>query len=264
VTEANESVLDVFAFLKDEFSRERESKFSLLKKVPDTFVFKFLDYFESLAVSEQDEFAEAIAYRSLQFFFAKDEITTAMPQADNTVFMRHHNALLFLDSDKYADARELRLVATVSKSDELWKIIPKPPEEFLRYAASIGPVRAVEMRKRIKSAFGQRFSTQVSNSGGGVWRYRGNFENSAVEIEINFGGRDQLRYKVTISSHSRQVTLKRLRYELLLGAGLGDWNFLTEENLNQSIELLCEFVAYLIKLPERLPASYHQTQALNF
>lgn len=264
MTEANESVLDIFSFLKNEFSIERESRFSLLKKVPDTLVFGFLDYFESLGVSEQDEFAEAIAYRSLQFFFSKNEIADAMPQADDTAFQRHFPAILHIAFNKYEDARSLRLLATVAKSDELWTTIPKPPEEFLRYAASIGPVRAVEMRKQIKSAFGQRFGAKVSNLGGGVWLYECNFANSTVEIEIDFGGRDQLRYEVTISSHLRQITLERLRYEVLLGAGLGFWNFLTEENVDQSLELLCEFVAYLTNLPERLPDSYHHRQPLNF
>jgi hypothetical protein len=263
MAEANQSVSDVFSFLKNEFLKEQASGVSLLKKVPDTLIFRFLDYFKSLAASEQKEFGEAIAHRSLQFFFSKDEIASSMPQASDDAFKRHFNGLLFLSKFEYTDARSLRLLATVSKSPELWENIPKPPEEFLRYATSIGPVKAAEIRKQIKRAFVQRFDAQVSNSGGGVWLYKGSFEKSDVEVEINFGGRDQLRYAVTVHSPARPIQLKRLRYELLLGAGLGFWDFLTEENLNQSIELLCEFVSYLTNLSERLPDSYCQTQTTS-
>jgi hypothetical protein len=71
------------------------------------------------------------------------------------------------------------------------------------------------------------------------------------------------RYEVTIFSHSGAITLKRLGYEILSGAGQGDWNFLAEENLTSSIELLCEFFSYLANLPKRLPDSYRQAPEEN-
>jgi hypothetical protein len=40
---------------------------------------------------------------------------------------------------------------------------------------------------------------------------------------------------------------------MALGLGLGNWNFIVEENIEDSIRLLCEFIRYAAELPKRLP-----------
>jgi hypothetical protein len=41
---------------------------------------------------------------------------------------------------------------------------------------------------------------------------------------------------------------------MALGLGLGHWNFIVEENIDDSIALLSELVRYVAELPRRIPA----------
>jgi hypothetical protein len=73
-------------------------------------------------------------------------------------------------------------------------------------------------------------------------------------VRIDYGGHyAQLRYKVWVNSPNPPFTLSRATFEGLFWAGNGDWDFIVEENLSDSIQLLSELVTYLAELPRRLP-----------
>jgi hypothetical protein len=57
----------------------------------------------------------------------------------------------------------------------------------------------------------------------------------------------QLRYGVSIPDETKKVFVARLAYEDLWAGGVG-WDYLTEENAEASIRLLCEFVVQAVQL----------------
>jgi len=90
--------------------------------------------------------------------------------------------------------------------------------------------------------------------GGGDWDYEGTIGGSRVMVGIDYGGRSaQLRYEVAVQSTKPLVTFERAGFEVALGAGHGDWDFIVEENVSDSMALLGEFVTYMAELPRRLP-----------
>ena len=254
-----QAVDDILEFIRREFTTEKESGFLRLKKVPDTNVKRFLDYFSTLVPQAQQALEEALPERALQiFFFPPDgENRTLRPDWNaNAPFQQFAQAMVWTAGPKYWGVRELKRWA----SPNLHKIRGMSidvPEEIIRLGPTLHPVKAPELRKRIKSAFMQMFSAKPRNEGGGNWLYEGRLHDSVVTVRIDYGGRShQLRYEVMVQAHAPAVVLKRLTFESFLGAGFGWWNYITEENLDSSIALLGEFVTYLANLPSRLPVSY--------
>jgi hypothetical protein len=255
---------EVFQFIRHEFTKEKESGFSRLKRVPDTYVLKFLDYFGSLESQDQLALEDALAVRSLHYFFPPSDTEPFNPTWNAIpAFQQYMQAMVLMGDWKYWGAHDLKRVA----SPNLHKIrgmSMEVPEEIVQLGSTLRPVKAGELRKRIKSAFTHLYSATLTNHGGGVWLYEGCLGSSELAVEIDYGGRGhQLRYAVTVETCCRPIVLRRLSFESLLGAGSGWWNYITEDNLDQSISVLGEFVSYLAELPSRLPASYLQSQAGN-
>jgi hypothetical protein len=75
-----------------------------------------------------------------------------------------------------------------------------------------------------------------------------------LAVTINYAGRSrQLEYEVELESLSPQCKLKRVRFENVLGIGVGKWDFIVKENVDDAIRLLAEFVTYASGLTSRLP-----------
>jgi hypothetical protein len=66
-------------------------------------------------------------------------------------------------------------------------------------------------------------------------------------------GRPQLQYEVEVRGHGRIIAGPNLCFESVLGAGFGSWDYLTQENAERSVALLCELIEFVARLPERLP-----------
>jgi hypothetical protein len=73
-------------------------------------------------------------------------------------------------------------------------------------------------------------------------------------VGIDYGGRSaQIGYEVAVQSTEPSVTFERAGFEVVLGAGHGNWDFIVEENVSDSMALLGELVRYVGELPRRLP-----------
>ncbi len=69
---------------------------------------------------------------------------------------------------------------------------------------------------------------------------------------FRFEGR-QLRYGMSIANSAGRIGISRLSYEDLGIVTLG-WDYLTEENVPRSVDLLCKQVVYLVRLVDRVTA----------
>ncbi len=117
------------------------------------------------------------------------------------------------------------------------------------------PAKIPTLRRMVASAFARQFGAIAKDIGSEMWTYEGQVEGTPLKVLIRYSGRmmrPQLAYEVQILHTKWPWTAKFLCYESLWGAGFGYWNYLTQENAERSVNLLCELVAYVAKLPERL------------
>jgi hypothetical protein len=97
----------------------------------------------------------------------------------------------------------------------------------------------------------------VTEIGDGIWRYENTLGGSSVKLLLSFGRNladAQLRYEIAVRNPTCTLDTPGLCFESLFGVGLGFWDYLTEANAGRSVELLCDLVEYVARLPERVPA----------
>lgn len=79
-------------------------------------------------------------------------------------------------------------------------------------------------------------------------------------MNIDFGGRNaQLRYCVARPEFKGVHPLLQFRFERALGFGLGDWDYIVEENVDDVFSLFVEVVQYCFDLPDRIEAAVNAT-----
>jgi hypothetical protein len=245
------------SFFRGEFDSEANSGFARLSRVPDTHVRHFLDYYRSLNAHDQDSLADAASLWAT-LSFAPDaqleyrEMLGAHPAWKS---WRYEMAMgRERDPHYYYSVPLLRTCIAQAKTDRARLSASTVPKELEDYAVSIKSVKAPELRKRVRTAFEDLLGTRPSKVGGGDWDYSGTLNGSQVTIGIDYGFRHaQLRYEVAVTSFDSGLSFKRIGFEVALGAGYGHWNFIVEENVDDSIRLLSEFVQYVAELPKRLP-----------
>ena len=128
-------------------------------------------------------------------------------------------------------------------------------EEVLKWIDGFTSCKAADLRKRVKPAFASRFGLTPENRGGGDWRYRRAGETESFAVEIGYGGTwgQQLRYSVYLKERRPGDLPGHLRFDTLMGAGVGHWDFITESTADQDIALLLvDLVEYVLNLPKRL------------
>jgi hypothetical protein len=128
------------------------------------------------------------------------------------------------------------------------------PKDVLGWIDGLTTCKATELRKLVKRACASRFGFVAENLGGGNWVYHRADGRGQFEIEIDYGGTwgQQLRYSVFLGERRAGTPPRGLRFECLLGAGSGDWDFITESTADQDIALLLDLVEYVVNIPARL------------
>jgi hypothetical protein len=129
------------------------------------------------------------------------------------------------------------------------------PEADVEYAQSVQAVKTPELRKRLRVAMTALFGAGLKNVSNRAAAYEGMLGGSGLLVGLDLGGRYwQLGYQMVVESVDPPGRLARAGFETALGMGQGHWDFIVEENVDDSIALLCEFVTYVAELPRRLPA----------
>jgi hypothetical protein len=92
------------------------------------------------------------------------------------------------------------------------------------------------------------FAPQKKKLPGGSTGYTGVLEGAEITVWIDYAGMGmQLIYGVSIPDLTKRVFVARRAYENLWGAGRG-WDYLTEENAEARIGLLCELIVSVVRL----------------
>ncbi len=125
--------------------------------------------------------------------------------------------------------------------------------EQIERAISLTFVKAPELRKCIKRALAATGSYEIFAVGGGSYEYLCRDGENEFTVHIDYGGRtSQLRYHVSIRDGVAQKHRFWLCFEDAMGFGRGEWDHVTEDNLDDVMLLLAEAVRYLSALPDRM------------
>jgi hypothetical protein len=258
---------EVCALVKATLAEEADAGFPRLSLCPSSYAIKFLDCFATLEQPDRDALLQSLARIGGGRFFihqrevmeqvralAMDDPATqryraAMQSPLYMMGMRHEGLrmtkAILNDPMSVAMRAQTRAKLDFTPRDDLpAALVPDP--DFAR----IIPAKAPLLRPMINKAFKEMFATEKKKLPGGETVYSGLFENTLIDVGIDFGSRmHQLRYGVGIPDDSKTIFTSRLdyTYEGLWAGGTG-WDYLTEENAERSIALLCDFVARLVRL----------------
>ena len=246
----------VLNFLRDEFRREKENGFALLRRIPSTSVRQFMDYFLALNRADQDALAEAFAQLALTRFFPSE---SHPGESGNVAYKRYVDAMPLMWDWSYMGIRELRMVLAVAKSepDSSWS--RSMTSEIRDRIGAIKPVKATEIRRVVKLALSQIFAPLAIEHEGQYWNYRGVNQDSEVCVTVDYAARHhQLDYQISVKNKEHGIVLEHLNYERVMGFPFAWWDCLEAANLDQSVALLKDLIAYCVEIPRRLPDSYYQ------
>ena len=110
------------------------------------------------------------------------------------------------------------------------------------------------MRKRLHVAVTALFGPGLAHVGNLSADYEGELAGSKVLLGLDLGGSYwQLGYQVSVACTDPPGRLARVGFETALGIGRGHWDFITSDNLDEAITLLCKSVRYVAELPRLLP-----------
>jgi hypothetical protein len=236
-------------FVRAELDKVAARDFDLLRRIPSTTTWRIVDYVSALAPSERNELLESFADISVFHFLRYRDPNLHAYKTGHVAYRQFVETVAQMPDlqCKYCSAFELRMILKYRDSAE------PPPDEVIRRATSIAATNAREIRKAIKAAFSDRFHATAENCGGGDWVYHCSFNARAFDVDIDYGGQvDQLRYGVFYSDPATGMETRLLTYEGMLGMGHGCWDYVTAQNLSESVTVLCQLVEELVVIPERL------------
>jgi hypothetical protein len=232
---------------------ETASGYQSIRRVPSTYTWKILDYVSRLESGERDSLFEAFAANGVFLLSPERDAKLHAYQSGHSAYRRFVEAMPKLFGWKYADVRFLRGILGDLRSKNPSPEFANVPPEVIQRAESIRPTKATEIRREIKSVFAQQFKAKAQNRQGGNRLYSCEYQGRLFQVHIDYGGRSaQLRYHLSFDEISAGIRARRLSYEGLLGLGQGEWDFVTADNLSESVLLLVELVEQLVTIPEKL------------
>ena len=261
---------DVTALIKAHFQADVQGGFPKLSRIPSSGTIRFLDYFSSLSASNQsaliDSHARLAAMTLLPAAMTRDAmlefINTDRPLLAQREAMRSPQFSMGLRYEglrmrkaMLGDAMSMEIMAKTRATpdfiprDNMPPVLVPDPD-----MAHLEPAKAPQMRKLIDAGFKNLFATEKKKLPGGSTGYSGVLHSANLTVWIDYAGMGmQLLYGVSIPDGAKRVFVARLAYEDLWGAGRG-WDYVTEENAEAGIGLLCELVAELVLLRNQVVA----------
>ena len=265
-----ENLDQVSALLKAHLTEEARAGFPMLIRIPSTGTIRSLDYAATLTAADLDSLLNAFARADAMKFFPRLATPDQMLNFANTdaALLHYRNAMQsapFTMGLRYLDLRMMKAMLSDRMSVEMMAqtratldFIPRDDMPVTLVAdpdpAHLKPAKAPLLRKLIDKAFKDMFAEGKQKLPGGETGYTGVFENTNITVWIDFAARGlQLRYGVSIPDATKTVFVSRLAYEDLCGGVVG-WDYLTEENAEASIHLMCELVARVVRVRNALMA----------
>jgi len=253
---------DVTAYMRARFGEEANSGFPKLSRVPSSSTIRFLDYYASLTAADQTSLLASTArLAAMRFFPALHQQMLATIETDPPLLakrdamrspwfgmglryegLRMRKAMLSDPMSVEMMAKTRATLPFTPRDDMPAALVPDPDPTHLK------PAKAPQLRTLINDAFKRLFPHQKQKQPGGEIKYTGALQQTTITVSINFAGMGmQLLYGVSIPDDTHRILVVRTAWEDMWGAGHG-WDYLTEENAETSIQLLCELVTEVVTL----------------
>jgi hypothetical protein len=239
-------------FFRSEVQSEVRSGFARLSRVPDSHVVDKLRYYRLLSESDKLAFLDCCAYwASAHYGFV-----IKLPQMSFTnhpFFSKWSSGASWnRDFGNVKSVPLLRSMVQQYKIDLHNKVHSHVTKEQFERASSIRSIKAPELRKRVRAAL-KPFGHYETDVLGNYWCRKG---KQKFSVNVDFGGRSaQLRYSVVRPEFKSVHPLSQFRFERAMGCGLGDWNYIVEENVDAVFSLFAEVVEYSLDVPDRIRAA---------
>ena len=141
-------------FLRGEFESEASSGFARLRRVPDTHVRHFLDYYQSLNAREQDALADASTLCGTLRLAGRAASGYQEALKTHPAWKSWGNEMLAgpgRDPRSYFSVPLLRTCVAQAKIDRANDRPASVPKELEEYAATIRSVKAPDLRRHVRS-----------------------------------------------------------------------------------------------------------------
>lgn len=239
------------SFFLSEAKQEVASGFSRLKRVPSSQVIDKMRFFARLNADDQHAFLDCCAYwASVQYgFVVKME---RLDPAAHPFFLKWSRGPMLTQDFDVKSVPLLRSMVQQYKIDRHNNVQSHVTKEQFERAKAVRAVKAPELRKRVRAAL-KAFGFCESDFLGNYWCKIG---KKKFAVNLDFGGRSApLRYSVVRPEFKGVHSLLEFRFERALGFGLGDWDYIVEENVDDVFSLFVEVVQYCLDLPDRIKAA---------
>lgn len=238
-------------FFRSEIETEVQSGFARIERIPDSHVQSNLNYYRSLGQSDRTAFLECSAYwASVHYGFVINTpkmVPTAHPFFDKWSSGPQWNT----NWDNVKSVPHFRAMVQQYKIDQHRNAPSSVTRSQFERASSIRSVKAPELRKRARAALRPLGYYKLEKLGS--YMYWCKQERCEFFVDIDYGGLSaQLRYSVVRPEFEGVHPLSQFRFERAMGFGLGDWDYIVEENVDDVFSLFAEVVQYSFDLPEKI------------
>jgi len=263
-----QTLQEIRALLKTHLEGEAQAGFPKLTLTPSSTTIAFLDYFGSLPAADRDSLLDVHAEVAALNLFPPMSVRERVGLLVNTnpALIRYRQAMQsapFTMGLRYVGLRMMKAMLSDRMSMEMMvqtratlnfiprddlppALVPDPEPTRLK------PAKAPLLRKLINEAFPRLFATGQQKCEGGETEYVGLLQGTNIKVVTDLAAMGlQLRYGVSIPDETKTTFIWRCTYEGLWAAGLG-WDYLTEENAERSINLLCEHITQIVALRNRV------------
>jgi hypothetical protein len=247
----------LLAFFRSEFSAEERSGFARLKRLPDSRVEESLGWYQSLSAADKASFVDCAAHYAHRIY----GFVISAPEIDHT---KHPFSARWGDPWSRFPFQSNRNVPILRATVSQYKIdrhrcVPScVSDELFQFAESVKSIKAPELRKRVGATL-NKFGYQKTDPFGG---HRCVWDGQEFEVNVDFGSRAaQLRYGVTLSEFRNMphgLGGGQFCFEVALGMGLGWWNYIVEENVDDVFLLFEDLIKYAVTLPRRIKEAVSQ------
>jgi hypothetical protein len=241
----------LFDFFLREIDAEEAAGFPRLSRVPDSQVATQLAYYQSLGEEDRCAFRDCCAHWACWHYgFAVDTPRTGHFQHP---FFDRWNPVRRGDlSAVRRSVPLLRAAVQQYKIDAQRGVASCVSDEEFNVASSVRSVKAPELRKRVRAALKPLGYFKIDELG----YYRCRATSREFLVHVDYGGRSaQLRYRVAMPEFPDVHPLSQFCFERAVGFGLGDWDYIVEENVDDVMALFADMVRYCVALPDRIRAA---------
>jgi hypothetical protein len=260
---------EVLSELRASISHEWASGFEQLHRIPSTNVRKFVDYIARLEPPGKEAFLAALAEHASDFLNPQPHQPSLYKR--NNAYRSYVDAVRDMRGERYSSVRALRAPSVVAEAEARVASDHNPPRRArMAYAKprpvasaaklmrirSLKPVTSADIRKQVKQALSKLMSFfSVTHEPAHFWEYTGEVQSVPVVVSINYASPIYTQLEYWVSIRGERTGLSGSNYERLMGLTSADWDLLEEANLEQSVLVLCDHIAYCAAFLSRLPAS---------